>query len=95
VKIFSLSGCVNKPGNYELPLGTTFRDLIYKHGGGISGGGHQGHHAGRRFFGHYHRHDEALDTPMDYESVAKLGSALGSASVIVVDETRQHGLAGR
>jgi NADH-quinone oxidoreductase subunit F len=33
VKIFSLSGRVNRPGNYELPLGTTFRELIYTHGG--------------------------------------------------------------
>ena len=38
VKIFSLSGCVNRPGNYELPLGTTFRELIFEHGGGIPGG---------------------------------------------------------
>src|SRR5512133_1587711 len=38
VKIFSLSGCVNKPGNYELPLGTTFRELIFTHGGGIPEG---------------------------------------------------------
>ncbi len=36
-KIFSLSGCVNRPGNYELPLGATFRELIYDYGGGIPG----------------------------------------------------------
>jgi NADH-quinone oxidoreductase subunit F len=35
VKIFSLSGRVRKPGNYELPFGTTFRELIYTHGGGV------------------------------------------------------------
>ena len=38
VKIFSLSGCVNKPGNYELPLGTTFRELIFTYGGGLGEG---------------------------------------------------------
>ncbi|MBN1668966.1 MAG: SLBB domain-containing protein, partial [Anaerolineales bacterium] len=38
VKVFSLSGCVNKPGNYELPLGTTFRQLIFEYGGGIPEG---------------------------------------------------------
>ncbi len=38
VKIFSLSGNVNKPGNYELPLGTSFRELIFTHGGGIPDG---------------------------------------------------------
>ena len=37
-KIFSLSGCVNRPGNYELPLGTTFRELIFDHGRGIPDG---------------------------------------------------------
>ena len=35
VKIFSLSGHVKKPGNFELPLGATFRELIYTHGGGV------------------------------------------------------------
>src|SRR5690606_22845134 len=37
-KIFSLSGKVNRPGNYELPLGTSFRELIFEHGGGIPEG---------------------------------------------------------
>ncbi len=37
-KIFSLSGRVKRPGNYELPLGTTFRELIFEHGGGIPDG---------------------------------------------------------
>jgi NADH-quinone oxidoreductase subunit F len=35
VKVFSLSGRVRKPGNYELPFGSTFRQLIYEHGGGV------------------------------------------------------------
>ena len=48
-KVFSLSGNVNRPGNYELPLGTTFRELIYEHGGGLPGRAQdQGHHASRR-----------------------------------------------
>ena len=38
VKVFCLSGHVNRPGNYELPLGTTFRELIYNYGGGIPEG---------------------------------------------------------
>lgn len=87
VKIFSLSGCVDKPGNYELPLGTTFRELIYTCGGGISNG--------RRIkailpagasSSVIPADDAALDTPMDYESVPKLGAQLGSASVIIVDD---------
>ena len=87
-KIFSLSGNVEKPGNYELPLGTTFRELIFEHGGGISGG-----RAVKAIMpagassAIIVANDEALDTPMDYESVQNVGSLLGSASVIVMDET--------
>ncbi len=88
VKIFSLSGNVNKPGNYELPLGTTFRELIYTHGGGLKPGRKvkailPGGASSIVIKGS----NKALDTPMDYESVAALGSALGSASVIVVDDS--------
>jgi NADH-quinone oxidoreductase subunit F len=89
VKIFSLSGRVRKPGNYELPLGTTFRDLIYKYGGGV-----QDSHkvkaimpAGASSSLILVKDDMVLDTPMDYASVRTLGADLGSASVIVVDDT--------
>ncbi len=88
VKIFSLSGNVNRPGNYELPLGTTFRALIFEHGGGIPD---------RRQIKAIMpagassslivATDEALDTPMDYENVPNVGAQLGSASVIVIDDS--------
>jgi NADH-quinone oxidoreductase subunit F len=88
-KIFSLSGCINRPGNYELPLGTPFRELIYTHGEGILGG--------RKIKAIMTAgassvliaaDDKALDCPMDYESVQQqLGAPLGSASVIILDET--------
>jgi NADH-quinone oxidoreductase subunit F len=87
-KIFCLSGCVNRPGNYELPLGTTFRKLIYELGGGILGG-----RAIKAILpagassSIIKATETALDTPMDYESVAAIGSTLGSASVIVLDES--------
>ena len=56
VKIFSLSGNINKPGNYELPLGTTFRELIFTHGGGIPDGRKiRAHHARRRLLLHHPR----------------------------------------
>ena len=88
VKIFSLSGRVNKPGNYELPLGTTFRELIYNYGGGIPGGKKiKAIMPAGASSSIIRATEEALDTPMDYESVAKINSQLGSASVIVVDET--------
>jgi NADH-quinone oxidoreductase subunit F len=87
-KIFSLSGCVNRPGNYELPLGTTFRELIFEHGGGIPAG-HQikaimpaGASSSLIV-----ANEQALDTPMDYESVPSVGAQLGSASVIIVDDS--------
>jgi NADH-quinone oxidoreductase subunit F len=88
VKIFSLSGRVRKPGNYELPFGTTFRQLIYEHGGGILDGRSvkvimpAGASSSMIVVD-----DKVLDTPMDYTSVRTLGSELGSASVIVIDDT--------
>jgi NADH-quinone oxidoreductase subunit F len=89
VKIFSLSGRVNRPGNYELPLGTTFRELIYTHGGGIIDGANiKAIMAAGASSNLILADDTALDTPMDYESVQQqLGTPLGSASVIILDET--------
>jgi NADH-quinone oxidoreductase subunit F len=87
-KVFCLSGHVEKPGNYELPLGTPFRELIFENGGGIRDG-----RAIKAILPAgasaplLPATDEVLDTPMDYESVPKVGSELGSASVIVMDET--------
>ncbi len=87
-KVFSLSGHVNRPGNYELPLGTTFRELIFEHGGGIPGGkAIKAILPAGASSAILPATDEVLDTPMDYESVPKVGSFLGSASVIVVDES--------
>jgi NADH-quinone oxidoreductase subunit F len=88
VKIFSLSGRVRKPGNYELPFGATFRQLIYEHGGGILDGRPvkaimpAGASSSLIVVD-----DKVLDTPMDYASVRTLRSELGSASVIVIDDT--------
>lgn len=88
VKIFSLSGRVKKPGNYELPLGTTFRELIYQYGGGIlEDKAIKAIMPAGASSCLIPADDRALDTPMDYESVLTLGCALGSASVIVLDET--------
>lgn len=88
VKIFSLSGRVRKPGNYELPFGTTFRQLIYEHGGGVLDGRPvkaimpAGASSSLIVVD-----DKVLDTPMDYATVRTLGADLGSASVIVLDDT--------
>ena len=87
-KVFSLCGRVNKPGNYELPLGTTFRELIFKHGGGIPNGNNvKAIMPAGASSALIVANDEGLDTPMDYESVPNVGSMLGSASIIVIDDS--------
>src|SRR5574337_320885 len=88
-KIFCLSGHVNKPGNYELELGKfTLRQLINDFGGGVPGGKKvkailMSGASSNVLMGT----DDVLDAPMDYESIAAKGAALGSASVIVLDES--------
>jgi len=88
VKVFSLSGRVRKPGNYEMPFGSTFRELIYEHGGGVLDGrpvrAIMPAGASSSFI---IVDDKVLDMPMDYASVRTLGADLGSASVIVIDDT--------
>jgi NADH-quinone oxidoreductase subunit F len=87
-KVFSLSGNVEKPGNYELPLGATFRELIFTHGGGIPGGRKiKAIMPAGASSSLIVTDDKALDTPMDYENVPNVGAQLGSASVIVIDDS--------
>ncbi|MCS7072687.1 MAG: SLBB domain-containing protein, partial [Anaerolinea sp.] len=90
-KIFCVSGHVNKPGNYELPFGVTLRELLYEHAGGIPGGKQikavlpsGGSGPIMRINGDT---DSILDTRLTYEDMAKAGTILGSASIIVMDET--------
>jgi NADH-quinone oxidoreductase subunit F len=85
-KVFCISGHVNRPGNYELPLGTSLREIIYEHAGGVR----------------YGREIKAvipggastpilsadkLDVPMAFETLAAAGSALGTGAIMVMDET--------
>ncbi|MCX7671252.1 MAG: NADH-quinone oxidoreductase subunit NuoF [Anaerolineae bacterium] len=83
-RLFCLSGQVKRPGLYELPHGTTLRELIYEYGGGpteeagelkavIPGG-----------LSVQLLDPSQIDTPLDYENIARQGSALGSAGVIVI-----------
>ncbi len=83
--VYSISGNVANPGNYELELGTTLRTLIYDVGGGVAGG--------RELKGVIPGGSstpiltpDQLDTPMDYESIAAAGSFFGSAAIIVIDD---------
>jgi NADH-quinone oxidoreductase subunit F len=85
-KIFSLSGHVNKPGNYELPMGTPLRELIYAHGGGIK----DDRNLKAVIPGGVSTPvltSQSLDVKMDFESLFEAGSLLGSGAVIVMDET--------
>jgi NADH-quinone oxidoreductase subunit F len=85
-KIFSLSGHVNKPGNYELPMGTPLRELIYDYGGGIK----DNKNLKAIIPGGISTPvltSKLLDVKMDFESLFEAGSLLGSGAVIVMDET--------
>jgi len=85
-KLFSVSGHVNKPGNFEVPLGTPFSELLQM-AGGMRGG--------RKLKAVIPGGSSApvlpaatmMDITMDYDAIAKAGSMLGSGAVIVMDET--------
>jgi NADH-quinone oxidoreductase subunit F len=87
-KIFCLSGRVNRPGNYELPLGAvTIRELIDEYGQGVVGGKKvKGVLTAGVSAPILAADGEKLDTKLDYDSVQAAGSMLGSASLIVLDE---------
>src|SRR4029079_19476851 len=83
--IFSVSGNVEKPGNYELALGTSMRELLYTHAGGIAGG--------RQLKAVIPGGSSVpaltarqIDVPLDFDSIGAIGTFFGAASRIVVDE---------
>lgn len=84
-KVFALTGKIKNSGLIEVPMGTTLRDIIFGIGGGIKGGKkfkavQTGGPSGGLIPEAY------LDTPIDYENLAKLGSIVGSGGMIVMDE---------
>ncbi len=85
-KIFSVTGHVNQPGNYEVPLGTPFRKLLE-----MAGGVRRGHKLKAVIPGGSSARvlpgAVMMECTMDYDSIAKAGSMLGSGAVIVMDET--------
>jgi len=85
-KLFSVSGHVNKPGNYEVPLGMPFSELLE-----MAGGVRNGHKLKAVIPGGSSAPvlpaDVMMDCTMDFDSIAKAGSMLGSGAVIVMDET--------
>ena len=84
-KIFCVSGHVKRPGNYELPMGTTLREIIYEHAGGVW----EGRKLKAVIPGGASTPmltPEQLDVPMAFETLPKVGSMLGTGAVIVMDE---------
>jgi len=86
-KLFSVSGHVNRPGNYEVKLGTPFAKLLE-----MAGGVRTGHKLKAVIPGGSSMPvlpaDVMMATDMDYDAIAKAGSMLGSGAVICLDETR-------
>ncbi len=85
-KLFCVSGHVERPGVYELEMGTPFREIIEEHCGGVKGG--------KKLKGFIPGGSscpvlpaDKVDTPADFDSVAEAGSMLGSGALIVMDET--------
>ena len=86
-KIFSISGDVERPGNYEIPLGTPFAKLLELAGGVRDGKKLKAVIPGGSSMPVLPA-DIMMGVDMDYDSIAKAGSMLGSGAVIVMDETR-------
>ncbi|MHB1468397.1 MAG: NADH-quinone oxidoreductase subunit NuoF [Solirubrobacteraceae bacterium] len=85
-KLISISGHVQRPGNYEIELGMSSREIVY----GLAGGPGEGRSVKCWFPGGSSApvlRAEDLDLPYDFDSMAKAGSMLGSGAIIVVDDT--------
>ena len=86
-KIFSVSGDVERPGNYEIPLGTPFAKLL-ELAGGVRGGKALKAVIPGGSAAPVLPANVIMECTMDYDSISKAGSMLGSGAVIVMDETR-------
>ena len=85
-KVFALGGKVNNVGLVEVPMGTTLREIVYEIGGGIPNGKEfKAVQTGGPSGGCISSKD--LDTPIDFKSLASIGSMMGSGGMLVLDET--------
>ncbi len=84
-KIYGVSGKVKHANAFELPMGTTAREIIYEHGGGLCDGlrlrAFLPGGASTDFLG-----EEFLDVPMDFSSMSKKGTRMGTGTIIVLDD---------
>ena len=85
-KVFTMIGDINNQGLVEVPMGITLREIVYEVGGGIPGGrGFKMAQTGGTSGGCLP--SEFLDMPMDYDTLSKVGSALGSGAMLIIDDT--------
>ncbi|UCD42035.1 MAG: NAD(P)H-dependent oxidoreductase subunit E [Chloroflexota bacterium] len=85
-KVFALAGHLRNTGLIEVPMGITLREIVYDIGGGIQGGrGFKAAQTGGPSGGCIP--EEYLDSPVDYESLTKLGSIMGSGGLVIIDDT--------
>ncbi len=84
-KVFALGGKINNPGLVEVPMGTSLREIVYKIGGGIPNGkAFKAAQTGGPSGGCIPV--QHLDTPIDYDSLAAIGTMMGSGGLIIMDE---------
>ncbi len=83
-KIFSLTGKIRNTGLIEVPMGITLREIVEEMGGGVPGGSVKAVQTGGPSGGCIPV--DKLDTPVDYESLAALGSMMGSGGMVVMDD---------
>jgi bidirectional [NiFe] hydrogenase diaphorase subunit len=84
-KVFALAGKIANPGLIEVPMGTTLREILFDIGGGIPNRKFKAAQTGGPSGGCIP--EQFLDVPVDYESLAQIGSIMGSGGLIVMDET--------
>ncbi|HHZ20248.1 MAG TPA: NADH-quinone oxidoreductase subunit NuoF [Firmicutes bacterium] len=85
-KVFTMTGDINNEGLIEVPMGITLRQIVYGVGGGIPGGlGFKMAQTGGTSGGCLPK--EFLDLPMDYDTLAEAGSALGSGALLIMDDS--------
>jgi NADH:ubiquinone oxidoreductase subunit F (NADH-binding) len=84
-KCFSLTGKINNPGLIEVPMGTTLREVVFEIGGGIPDGrAFKAVLVGGPSGGCLP--ETLLDTPIDYDSLTKVGAIMGSGGIVVIDD---------
>jgi bidirectional [NiFe] hydrogenase diaphorase subunit len=83
-KIFALTGKIRNNGLIEVPMGITLREIVEEMGGGVPNGSVKAVQTGGPSGGCIPAH--LLDTPVDYDSLTKLGSMMGSGGMVVMDQ---------